>query len=113
MVKLALIFIISIFALAGPLKAEEAYEPQCVQLVGWAPLNVFQSTLTFYSQCYMPKYISACVKERFGEWKLYKSFARVGTYGWWRLNIDSTYRPENVVIAYDHFTHPIPEPCQK
>lgn len=85
----------------------------CVEYKGWAPLNAFQSTLTFYSQCYMPIYISACVKERFGEWKLYKSSARVGTYGWWKLNIDSSFQPKAVEIAYDHFAPPVPESCQK
>ena len=113
MLKLALSIALLFFTFPGPLAAEEVQEPVCIELVGWAPLNAFQSTLTFYSLCYRPKYISACVKESFGEWKLYKSFARVGPYGWWRLNIDSAYRPTAVEFASDHFTHPIPEPCQK
>ncbi len=86
---------------------------ECVEFKGWAPLSSFQSRLAFYNQCFKSVYIRACVKDRFGDLKLYTSFQRVNTYGWIRLYIDTSSEPEEITFSYDHFMPPPPEPCSE
>ena len=85
----------------------------CVEYKGWAPLNSFQSRLTFYNQCFKSVYIRVCVEDRLGKYKLYTSFQRVRTYGWIRLNIDQYDKPKSLNFTYNHFLPEIPEPCKE
>ncbi|NGX58570.1 MAG: hypothetical protein K940chlam3_01477 [Chlamydiae bacterium] len=86
--------------------------PKCVDYKGWAPINVFQSQLIFFNQCFMPVYIRVCVKDWIGDHKLYTSFQRVKTYGWIRMNIETSSEPKAIEFTYDHFLPPIPGPCK-